>query len=128
MLSITPIYGGVLALLFVYLSYATIKIRLNHKISVGTGDDKTMIKAMRVHANFAEYTPLALLLMIMAELQGAPFWAMHLLGVLLVAGRFMHAYGFGRTPQVVLMRRGGMALTFTMILLAAVANIGHGLY
>lgn len=128
MLSITPIYGGILALLFLYLSLATVNRRMKHKISIGTGDNKDMIKAMRVHANFAEYAPISLLLMIMAELQGAPGWVLHFLGALLLLGRFMHAYGFGHTPQVIFLRRNGMIVTFSMILLAAIANIGHALF
>lgn len=127
MLTITPLYGGILALLFLYLSLATISQRFKQKVSIGTGDNKDMIKAMRVHANFAEYVPIGLLLMIMAELQNAPVWAMHFLGVLLVLGRFMHAYGFGHTPQITPLRKYGTIITFSMILLAAVANIGHAL-
>ena len=128
MLTITPLYGGILALLFIYLSMATIKQRFRQSISIGTGDNKDMIKAMRVHANFAEYAPISLLLMVMAELQGAPDWAMHFLGILLLIGRFMHAYGFGHTPQIIFLRKYGMVVTFSMILLAAVANIGHALF
>jgi uncharacterized membrane protein YecN with MAPEG domain len=33
----------------------------------------------------------------------------------------------GRTPQIILFRRGGLVLTFAMLLLAALANIGHAL-
>lgn len=128
MLTITPLYGGILALLFLYLSLATVKQRFKQKVSIGTGDNKDMIKAMRVHANFAEYVPLGLLLMIMAELQGAPIWAMHILGLLLLVGRAMHAYGFGHTPQITSLRKYGSIITFSMLLLAAVANIGHALF
>ncbi|MDQ7069544.1 MAG: MAPEG family protein [Rhodobacterales bacterium] len=109
-------------------SLATVKQRLKQKISIGTGDNKAMTKAMRAHANFAEYTPIGLLLMVMAELQGAPIWAVHFLGVLLVVGRFMHAYGFGHTPQIIPLRKYGTILTFSMLLLAAIANIGHAIF
>ena len=128
MLTVTPLYGGILALLFIYLSLATVKQRFKQKVSIGTGDNKDMVKAMRAHANFAEYTPIGLLLMVMAELQGAPIWAMHFLGVLLLAGRFMHAYGFSHTPQIIPLRKYGTIITFSMLLLAAVANIGHAIF
>ncbi|MGZ5919923.1 MAG: MAPEG family protein [Hyphomicrobium sp.] len=46
---------------------------------------------MRVHANFAEYAPFALLLMALAESLGPPHVLTHLVGLMLVAGRTLHA-------------------------------------
>lgn len=127
MLAATPIYAGLLALLFVGLSLRVIGGRVKHKVSVGDGDDKDMTKRMRVQANFAEYAPLGIILLAMAELQGMPIWLVHLFGAVLLVGRFMHAYGLGSTPQVLVCRRWGMLLTFGMIAITALANIGHAL-
>ena len=55
---------------------------------------------MRVHANFAEYAPFALLLMALAESLAPPHHLMHLVGLTLVAGRLLHAYGLSQTPQI----------------------------
>lgn len=125
MLAATPIYAGLLALLFIGLSTRVIGGRVAHKVSVGDGGDKDMTKRMRVQANFAEYAPLGVILLAMAELQGMPIWLVHLFGLMLLAGRCMHAYGLGSTPQVLSFRRWGMMLTFTMIAITALANIGH---
>ena len=97
--------------------------RFSEKISYGDGGNKNMIKAIRTHSNFVEYTPFALLLIAMAELQNAGGLVLNLLGLTLLAGRILHAYGFGRTPQIVILRRLGMLLTFTAILVAAIANL-----
>jgi len=128
MLSVTPIYGGLIALLFLWLSIAVIRQRARLNISVGDGGEKAMLKAMRTHANCAEYAPLGLLLMVLSEAQGAPFWLVHVLGVLLLAGRVMHAIGLGATPQITPLRFAGMALTFTMLLAGAIASLGYALF
>ena len=126
-LTITPIYAGLIGLLFVWLSLRVIGRRQAARVSVGDGEDKELIKRIRAHSNCAEYAPLALLLLAMAELQGAPGWVVHLLGLALLAGRVSHAVGFGRTPQIVALRKAGMLLTFGVIAMAALANIGHAL-
>ena len=126
-LTITPLYGGLIGLLLVMLSARVILRRRAARISVGDGDDTDLRKRMRTQANCAEYAPIGLILLAMAELQGAPSWVVHLLGLMLLAGRFVHAYGFGVTPQVMPLRQLGMVLTFLMLILAALANIGHAI-
>lgn len=123
MLTITPIYAALIAILFIALSVNVIGQRWRGKISVGDGGDKAMIKAMRTHSNCVEYAPFALLLIAMVELQDASGLMVNLLGLTLLAGRLFHAYGFGRTPQIVILRQIGMLLTFAAILIAAVANL-----
>ncbi len=123
MLTITAIYAALIAFLFVTLSVNVILQRRKSKISVGDRGEKAMIKAMRTHANCAEYAPFALLLIAMVEVQGAGAWLVHLLGLSLLTGRVLHAYGFGKTPQIVILRQIGMSLTFISILIAAVANL-----
>ncbi len=127
MLSVTPLYAGLIGLLFVWLSAQVIMQRFRAKVSVGDGGDKALIKRIRVQANCAEYAPLGLLLLGFAELQGAPAGALHAMGMMLLAGRVLHAYGFARTPQLVLARRIGILLTYLMLVLASLANIGHAL-
>ncbi|AXT25406.1 hypothetical protein D1823_01615 [Ruegeria sp. AD91A] len=123
MLAITPIYAALIAILYVALSVKVILQRRSDKISVGDGGSKLMIKAIRTHSNCAEYAPIALLLIAMVELQGAGGLILHGLGLMLLAGRLLHAYGFGRTPQIVILRQAGMSLTFLAILIAAITNL-----
>ncbi|WP_170331599.1 MAPEG family protein [Ruegeria arenilitoris] len=123
MLAITPIYAALIAILYVVLSLNVIAVRRSAKISVGDAGDKTMLKAMRTHSNCAEYAPFALLLIAMVELQGASGLMVNLLGLMLLAGRLLHAYGFGRNPQIMILRQIGMLLTFAAILVAAIANL-----
>jgi len=94
---------------------------------LGDTGDKNLLKRMRAQANWAEYTPIALTLMLLTELRGAPEVAVHLMGIALLTGRVLHAIGFASTPQKIILRQIGMALTLGMIALAALGLIGHAL-
>ena len=126
-LTITPIYAGIIGLLFILLSTRVIVYRRANRISLGDAGDKNLLKRMRAQANCAEYAPMGLLLLALAELAGAPGVAVHTAGITLLAGRVMHAYGFASTPQKMGLRVGGMMLTLIMIALTALGLIGHGL-
>lgn len=127
MLSATPIYAGLLALLLLALSLDVIQTRRQERVSVGDGANKRLIKKMRVQANCAEYAPMGLILLALAEFQGAPLWVVHGLGLMLLVGRLCHAIGFSSTPQIIPLRQSGVGLTVLMIFLAALANVGHAL-
>jgi hypothetical protein len=122
MVVVTALYAGVLALIFVVLSVRVIKARGAHKLPFGTANP-ALERAVRAHGNFSEYVPFALLLMALGEINGLPAWALHPLGLALLAGRLTHAYGITREPENFRFRVAGMALTFTMIGLAALALI-----
>lgn len=125
--SITPLYAGLIALLFVTLSFRVINLRRSDKISLGDGDRADMAYRIRAQANCAEYAPMGLILLAMAEMQGAPVWVLHLLGLMLLIGRLMHGWALSQTPQNLPIRVFGMMLTLMMITFAAIANIGHAL-
>ena len=72
MLRVIPLYASLLALFYVYLSARTIGVRRKANISIGDGGDDSMLRAMRMHANFAEHAPIALLLLAFVDIQGAP--------------------------------------------------------
>jgi uncharacterized membrane protein YecN with MAPEG domain len=82
---------------------------------------------MRAQANFAEYAPIGLLLMLMAELLAAPAVALHVLGLTLLAGRVAHAIGLSSNPQRLILRQIGMVLTLTMIGVTSLGLLAHAL-
>ena len=93
MMHITLIYGGLLGLLFLLLSFWVVKRRAQFKVMIGEGEAPEMLSAIRAHGNFAEYVPLTLLLMALCELAGVGALWLHLGGGLLLAGRILHAIG-----------------------------------
>ena len=66
---ITPLYASLLAIIFVVLSVRTILVRRAAGIAIGAGSDIRLERALRAHGNFAEYVPLALLLIYFLEIE-----------------------------------------------------------
>jgi uncharacterized membrane protein YecN with MAPEG domain len=116
---IVPVYAALLALFFIALSQRTIAQRWRARVAIGDGGDERLRRAARVHANFAEYTPFALLLLFFVEAQGAGAVLMHGLCAALVVGRVCHAIGVSRVPEPRVWRTVGVTLTFTVIVAAA---------
>ena len=125
MLEITSIYAALVALIFVWLSIRVIRYRRHNRISLGHASDNSLLKRMRAQANCAEYAPISLILLACFELTGAPSIAVHVLGVMLVAGRLLHAWGFSASPPVMAARVWSMGLTLLMILLSALGLLVH---
>ena len=117
---IVPLYATILALIFVALSVRTLRMRRRLRIAVGDGGDTALLRAMRVHANFAEYVPLSLLLLAFVEAGGANPTLVHALGTSIVAGRLLHAFGVSQVQERYGFRVLGMVLTLGPIGIAAI--------
>ena len=115
MIKIVPLYAALLAFVFIALSAHVIRFRRLLKIGLGSNGDAALERAMRVHANFAEYAPFALLLLAFAEMQGGYGPLIHMLAGALLIGRCVHAYGLSREREDFRLRVGGMILTFSVI-------------
>ena len=122
-MQVTPLYAGLLALLFLYLSFCVIRLRRTVLVGVGDGGDERLQRAIRVHGNFAEYVPFALLLIGMAELDGIGGVWVHILGAMLLAGRALHAYGVSKPKEDLRIRIAGMVMTFSVLLVGAIVNL-----
>ena len=116
---VTALYAGLLAPLFVLLSLRVITVRRSARTALGDGNDALLLRRMRVQGNFAEYVPLALILLGLAESLGVPAWLLHGLGVALLAGRLSHAFGVSRVPETFAYRVFGTVSTLAMIAVAA---------
>ena len=125
---VTALYAGLLALVYLILSVWVIRVRIRQKVHAGDKGDPVMANAMRVHANFAEYVPMALILLLLAEMQGAPALALHVLGAVLLLARIMHALGMAALPHKPPLRGGGAVLTFLVLFVGGAANIAHALF
>lgn len=124
---ISPIYMGLVGLLTLYLSVRVSQNRQEHKVSTGDGDVPVLFKAIRVHANLIENAPLALILLLGIELQGASGWMVHALGLAFIGGRLLHAYGLGSNPQVPNARLFGSVITLAYLLAASLGVIAISL-
>ncbi|GAH01977.1 unnamed protein product, partial [marine sediment metagenome] len=106
-MAITAFYAALLGLFFVFLSFRVIGWRRLKSVELGHGEDSELLRRMRVHANFAEYVPFTLLLMAIAKSMTAPRPLIHIAGLILIAGRLLHAYGLSQTPHILRLRVGG---------------------
>jgi uncharacterized protein len=108
---VPPYYAAALGLLFSVLSLRVILVRRRKNVGFGTDGDSDLERRIRVHANFAEYAPITLLLIRMAEWKGArPLW-IHGLNLSLALGRLVHAIGLSRPEIDSLGRVAGMTCT-----------------
>lgn len=111
-------YAALLAVLFLVLSIRTLRLRRRLKVAIGDGENTLLLRAIRAHANFAEYAPFGLILIIACETLAAPALLIHVLGMALLIGRLLHAFGVSRQAEVFAFRVSGMASTFACYVLA----------
>ena len=116
---ITPLYAGLAALIFIFLSIRTLMLRRRLRVAIGDSEQPLLLRATRVHSNFAEYVPLAIILLYFLEVQGVAEGLIHGLGIALILGRLVHAYGVSQVEENYRFRVAGMGLTFLVIVTAA---------
>lgn len=122
-LVLTPIYTIPLVALFLVLSWRVIAERRSSRIAYGDNDSPRVHAKIRAQANWVEYTPISLLLILMAEVQGVSPALLHLAGVTLIVGRFMHGYGMSFAPKQLMFRTVGMLLTLIAVLIGLILNV-----
>ena len=116
---ITALYAGALGLLFVVLSIRVIAVRREVRVALGDGGHATLQRRMRVHGNFAEYAPLGLILLGLAESLRTDVRLLHVIGIALLAGRVAHAIGVSQMRERFAIRVTGMMGTFAALVTAA---------
>jgi hypothetical protein len=108
-------YAGLLGLLLIALSVQVVLARRRYRVGLGAGSEEGLQQSIRVQANFVEYVPFAVILLVLAELTGLPVPALHGAGVFLVASRVLHAIGLTQSPGRSFGRFYGTAGTWLVI-------------
>ncbi len=115
-LAITSLTAGVLAFIFIILSFLVIRQRWKHGVKLLDNGITDLQRTIRAHANFAENAPLTLILLLLAELARMPALLLILLAAGFVLGRIVHAYSLiAAEPKQTgypYIRTIGMLLTF----------------
>jgi uncharacterized membrane protein YecN with MAPEG domain len=125
--TIVPAYAAMLALIYIFLALRVIRTRQSARVAIGAGDNRSLERAIRVHGNFAEYVPLALLLLAFVEMQGGPAWWINVLCFALVAARVIHAYGVSQEKENLRFRVVGMVTTFFVLASSSLSLLGGAL-
>jgi hypothetical protein len=118
---VTTLAAGVLGVILAVLSGQVVAARTSGKVMQGSGDDTSspLFLAVRSQANFAEYVPLALLLIGLIELRTGPALLVKILAAALVLARLMHPVGMRMAPPNPF-RAGGFVVTLTVLAIASV--------
>jgi uncharacterized membrane protein YecN with MAPEG domain len=120
---VTTLYAAIMGILLVVLSDLVSRSRKKTRISLGSSGDPVLERAVRAHGNFVEYVPLALILLLLLEIQGAGTGLLHALGGTLLAGRLLHVYGMVWPDGVIAGRFWGTGLTWLMVLGTSLLNL-----
>jgi uncharacterized protein len=112
-LPITLTAAGVAALINIWLAIRCGQVRTTEKISVGDGGNEALIRRMRAHANFVEFTPFVLILIALIEMAtGTSTWLWIVSGLYMV-GRIAHGLGMDGKGKG---REVGIILTMLILL------------
>lgn len=120
---VTALYAGLSALLIVVLALLVVRQRVRTRTSLGIGRSHEMERAVRAHSNTVEYVPIALLLMLVAELNHRRAIMLHSYGIALIVARLLHAWGISGTRMPNFGRFAGTLLTWMVIVGLATIDI-----
>lgn len=123
---VTPLYAGILVLWFVVMSARVVDIR-RRGISFGDNGDPAITRVVRAQGNFAEYVPVALLMMAFLEANRFSIYWLHALGIVLVVARLLHGLALSFGWQRRTGRMAGAGLTFIVLIVEAVQCLYVGI-
>ena len=127
-LDAAAIYAGFNILVLFVLSLAVVRARITHKVMLGDGGNPAVLRAVRAHANAAEYIPASIAgLAIFALLDPTPLWSVHAIGAALTVGRIAHGIGLSQTEGRSAGRAIGTLLSWIVILALGVGLVWAGL-
>jgi uncharacterized membrane protein YecN with MAPEG domain len=125
----SAIYIALTAFLIVWLSLKVIGYRHRLQVNLGDGDRDELRLAIAAQLNAIEYIPIALLLLVVLELNGAPVVLIHAFGIALLTGRLLHAKAM--LSDNLSLRVRGMQITLFTIIFLGIANLlwfAYGLF
>ena len=86
----TMLIAAIFAVLHVIFTLRVGGYRFSSNISLGDGGDKELLNRIRGHGNFVEQVPIALVILLLNDLNGLSDTAMYSLGCLLLVSRIVH--------------------------------------
>ena len=97
-LTITALTAAALALLLVFLSVTTIRMRMKHRVPYGDAGQHDLTAAIRAHGNLTEYAPIGIILIALLESGGANRTALGIAAAAFVGARLLNAIGLFNPP------------------------------
>jgi len=109
------------AVINIWLSMRAGRVRFDNRISHGDGGNPMLLRRMRAHANFAEYTPFVLILIGVIEMTGKGGKWLAFVGAIYMLARVSHAFGMDREGGNPYRAAGFIVTMLTLLGLAIVA-------
>ena len=105
---------AILLFVFIALSINAAFTRRKSGLAVGEGDNETLLRAVRAHGNFVEYTPMFLISLFLIDHVSKNCEYILVIGSGFILGRISHATSMFLKKGI--LRITGMFLTFTTLL------------
>lgn len=121
------LWAGLHIILLLVLSALVVRQRQTHKVALGDEGVPQLAQAIRAFGNATEYIPAGLVGLAVLALVGAPPWAIHVLGLVLFAGRVLHGVGLSMSGGASFPRVIGMMLTWLAYVMLGVALLFYAL-
>ncbi|MFN3818866.1 MAPEG family protein [Blastomonas sp.] len=122
-LPLTLTMAAAAGLINIWLAIRIGQVRNSQKVSVGDGGNEFVIRRMRAHSNFVEFTPFVLILIAGLEASGYAAQWMWVVGVVYMLGRIAHGLGMdGGTLQI------GRTLGIIVTMLTLLGLSGYAVY
>ncbi|MGA0608228.1 MAPEG family protein [Phenylobacterium sp. VNQ135] len=117
------LWAGLHIFLLLVLSVLVTRQRRKHGVSLGDGGVPALSHAIRAFGNASEHVPAALGGLAILALAGAPPLLIHPVGLVLFAGRLLHAVGLSRSGDATLPRAIGTLATWIAYVVLGAALI-----
>lgn len=115
------LWAGLHLFLLLILSLLVVRLRQKHKVALGDEGIPELARAIRAFGNAAEYVPTGVAALAVLAVAGASPLAIHVVGVILFAGRVVHAVGLSNSGGASVPRAIGMVATWLAYIFAGVA-------
>ena len=126
-IAVVAFYAGLNALIGLALAFNVVRLRLKHRVQLGTGGNAAMEQAIRAHGNFVEYAPFILLLMLLDAMGGESLYWLHGMGIALTVARLLHPWGLLGSPGTSVGRFAGINLTWIVMIVALIRCLMLGI-
>jgi len=112
---ISLISAAIAVFIVLWLGVRCGQVRTREKIMHGDGGNALLLRRMRAQANFGEYTPFALVLIVLLDLVDANPMVLGITALAFMIGRVLHAIGMD-ADGAHWGRMAGMMLTMPLLL------------
>jgi uncharacterized membrane protein YecN with MAPEG domain len=111
-MNISILFTIIFIIFYLILTIITIKERRSSKVAYGDDNNKKLIKAIRAHANFFEFTVFFIISSFLLEILDANQIYVLFVNIVFLLGRIFHAYSM--LKEKILLRVIGMMATLNI--------------